>query len=190
MRSPAVAVGIGSRRSALLMSVLGGAWWALAASTADGAARLGLALLGLLVVAGLIVGSARRLRDSPAEGSAEPHPGDRRRVYGRVNAAQALAIPVIAVGAGASGHPALIAPLIAGVVGLHFLPLARTFRWRGYLAQGIGLLAVCGLGLALAAGGASAGTARLVTGAGAAAVLWGGVLAMLLTASCRRDAGS
>jgi hypothetical protein len=186
MRSPAVAVGIGSRRSALLMSVLGGAWWALAASTADGAARLGLALLGLLVVAGLIVGSARRLRDSPAEGSAEPHPGDRRRVYGRVNAAQALAIPVTAVGAGASGHPALI----AGVVGLHFLPLARTFRWRGYLAQGIGLLAVCGLGLALAAGGASAGTARLVTGAGAAAVLWGGVLAMLLTASRHRDAGS
>ena len=161
-------------------------WWALAVSTVGRPAAPGLGPLGLLVVVALLTGCARRLRDRPVQLPAERRPGDRWRVYGRVDAAQALAIPAVAVVGGATGHPALISPRIPGVVEPHFLPLARAFRWRGYLAQGAGLLVVCGVGLAPVAGGASAGTGRLVTAAGAADVLRAGVPALLVTATRHR----
>ncbi len=77
-----------------------------------------------------------------------------------------------------SGHTALIAPIVAVIVGVHFLPLAALFRAPAYYVTGIAMsmLAVVCIVAVVAAGGHSGGRlARLwssVASLGTAAILW------------------
>ncbi len=59
------------------------------------------------------------------------------------------------------GHPEMLLPAIALVVGLHFLPMGFGFPFRPYTLLGFALLTASALGFALAAplGGAVAGFA-------------------------------
>ena len=66
-------------------------------------------------------------------------------------------------------------PVGAIIVGLHFFPLARGIPVRIYHATGAGLLAVGAAGLLL-----PASDRPLVSGMGAALVLWGTALMIVL----------
>lgn len=156
------------------MSVFGGAWWLMAAGALDKSMTPVVAIVGITLTVLLMRASNRALNN----GAEDPSAG-RGKTYAQVNVAQAIAIPVAVVIAATTGHPNAIAPLIAGIVGLHFLPFAKTFEWRGYTAQGLGLLVVSAIGGFVALTGADATTTRLVTAIGAVAVIWGGVGAML-----------
>ncbi len=103
-----------------------------------------------------------------------------RRLYSLVNLAQLLGILAVLVGGVRTGRPELIPAGIAAVVGLHFLPFARAFRWAGHAGVGAGLLAVAVVGLGLALTGRQAPDVQRVVGLASAGVLWAGAVAAVL----------
>lgn len=84
-----------------------------------------------------------------------------------------------------TGHTALIAPVVAVIVGVHFLPLAALFQARAYYMTGIvmSLLAIiCIVAVVVGAhpGGTSARLWSSVVGLGSAAILWATALWILV----------
>jgi hypothetical protein len=94
-----------------------------------------------------------------------------------VNGAQMIAATIAVIVTQVSGRGDLMWPLIGLLVGLHFLPLATTFRVPAYWFTGIGVV-VTAVGALLAQG--SQGI--LIIGCGTAAVLWLTSAYLLLTA--------
>ncbi len=76
------------------------------------------------VALGLMLAARRSL--PPSAGGA--FPAGRRRRFNRINGFQWLLIVAIAVVCARAGMPVLVPPLVAIVVGLHFLPLAVVFE--------------------------------------------------------------
>jgi hypothetical protein len=105
-------------------ALFGLGWWLLGLSAFDGLMRQVLVIVGCAVMAGLML-TARRFLPSSAGG---PFPGGRRRRFNQINGLQWLLIIAIAAVCRHVGVPVLIPPLIAVVVGLHFLPLAVVFE--------------------------------------------------------------
>ncbi|HEX5505916.1 MAG TPA: hypothetical protein VFW96_25080 [Thermomicrobiales bacterium] len=147
----------------------------------------GLALLGRALA--LRRAAARAPRDG-AEVAAR-----RRRWFGLVTVVEFASIGAVVVVGRATRHAALIAPLVALIVGLHFLPLAALFRVRAYYATGAALCLLAALALLLVPaagtlGGRPVDARTAVVGWGAALVLWGtGVGAWLRGRAPRREEG-
>jgi hypothetical protein len=130
--------------------------------------------LGLLLALGL-VRAARRVRPTAGGEADADLTAARRRRFGQVNAVQWALIAAVGVGCAAGGVPALIMPLVAVVVGLRFLPLARVFAEPRMIVPGALLtcVGVAGIaGLAARAAGATPGTVFTVVGVGCALTLW------------------
>lgn len=105
------------------LALFGLGWWLLATGAFGGAVQMVAVGAGCVVAVGLML-AARRILPASAGG---PLPADRRRRFNQINGLQWLVIIVIAVVCSRAGVPVLIPPLIALVVGLHFLPLAAVF---------------------------------------------------------------
>ncbi|MBT2443899.1 hypothetical protein J7E93_28150 [Streptomyces sp. ISL-36] len=151
------------------LALFGVGWWLLGTSAFDGWVRPVAIVVGCLLALGLMV-AARRLLPASAGG---PFPAERRRRFNQVNALQWILIIAIAVVCGRAGFPVLIPPLVALVVGLHFLPLAVVFEQPRLRVPAV-LLILAGLaGLAVWATESPASTVRLVVGVTAALSLWG-----------------
>lgn len=151
------------------LALFGLGWWLLATSAFDGTARLVEVVAGGVVALGLML-AARRFLPASAGG---PFPADRRRRFQQVNGLQWLLIIAIAVVCGRAGMPVLIPPLVAIVVGLHFLPLAAVFE-QPRLRVPAALLAAAGAaGLVVWLTDGSDATVRLVVGGVCALSLWG-----------------
>ncbi len=103
------------------------------------------AYLTLAVVTAAIILAARRLADtSPVTGEAlrtalreDPQQIRRMRTFHWINGAQWTAAIALIVTLNVIHHPEWIAAGIMLIVGLHFLPLARLFDYRGHLLLGI-----------------------------------------------------
>ncbi|MGW2347387.1 hypothetical protein [Actinacidiphila glaucinigra] len=144
-------------------------WWLLATSAFDGATRLIEVVTGCTVALGLML-AARRLLPPSAGGA---FPAGRRRRFNRINGFQWLLIVAIAVACARAGMPVLVPPLVAIVVGLHFLPLAVVFE-QPRLRVPAALLIAAGIsGLAVWLANGPDGTVRFVVGLIAALSLWG-----------------
>ncbi|MFE2461536.1 hypothetical protein [Streptomyces sp. NPDC059402] len=151
------------------LALFGLGWWLLATSAFDGTVRLVEVVAGCAVTVGVML-AARRFLPASAGG---PFTADRRRRFNRINRLQWLLIVVIAVVCARAGSPVLIPPLVAIVVGLHFLPLAAAFE-QPRLRVPAALPAVAGAsGLAVWLTDGPDETVRLVVGAVSALSLWG-----------------
>ncbi|MET9880632.1 hypothetical protein ABZZ36_39410 [Actinacidiphila glaucinigra] len=151
------------------LALFGLGWWLLATSAFDGTARLIEVVAGCAVALGLML-AARRFLPPSAGG---PFPADRRRRFNQINGFQWLLIIAIAVVCARAGMPVLVPPLVAIVVGLHFLPLAVVFEQPRLRVPAALLIAAGMSGLAVWLTNGPDGTVRLVVGLVAALSLWG-----------------
>lgn len=149
-----------------------GLGWLLAGVGHLGGTATGVAgMLGLVIALSLVL-AARRLSQARAGGVGQPLSPLKRRQFGQVNAAQWFLIAAIATGCVAGGARGLIMPLVAVVVGLHFLPLARVFGDLRLAVPGAILTAIGLAGLLARTANASPGTVFTLVGVGCALTLW------------------
>ncbi|MFI1186946.1 hypothetical protein [Streptomyces californicus] len=154
------------------LALFGLGWWLLATSAFGGAVRVVAVGAGCLVAVGLML-AARRLLPASAGG---PFPADRRRRFNQINGVQWLVIIVIAVVCSRAEAPVLIPPLVALVVGLHFLPLAAVFG-QPRLRVPAALLVAAGLaGTAVWLADGPDHAVRFAVGLVSALSLWGTAL--------------
>ncbi|WP_433544423.1 hypothetical protein ACQPZG_04390 (plasmid) [Streptomyces sp. CA-294286] len=151
------------------LALFGLGWWLLASSAFDGVVRLVEVAVGCAVTVGLMF-AARRYLPASAGG---PFPADRRRRFNQINGLQWLLIVAIAVVCARAGTPVLVPPLVAVVVGLHFLPLAAVFEQPRLRVPAALLIVAGGSGLAVWLMDGPDRTVRLVVGLIAALSLWG-----------------
>lgn len=165
------------RRGAIILGLFALVWAAAGASglTASPSARtityiVAAVLTVTAVVAGMRVNAYRKpqaRRELPARWL---------RNVGFINIGQFVAIVAAIAILVAVGQPAWVPPVVAFIVGIHFVPLARQFgqpqyRWTG------ALLIVLGIGgVVLLVAGPGAGLSRTVVGLGVAVVLWSSAL--------------
>ncbi|MFJ8911002.1 DUF7010 family protein [Amycolatopsis sp. NPDC102389] len=161
----------------------GAGWWFFGASSVSGGS-MPLVVAGVAAVLGLagwLALAARRGAGLPAGGGREESPFGKR--YG-------IAVLLMLVGIFAGARvlsavfevPEAVPAWVLFVVGLHFLPFAKLFGSRRFLVLSALLCAVAVLAAVSAlAGWASAW--QLVPGFGGAMVLWGTVVAGLLSTS-------
>lgn len=176
---PMIPSGTLRRRGAVVLALFAVLWALVAASglpdVAGWVVRAGAVAvtIGILASASVSRPVQERVRRQP--------PGWYRRV-GLVNGVQFAVIAVVVLSCTVGDAPQLAAPLIALVVGLHFLPLATLFdqpqyRWT---AGGLVLAAVAAMLILLLGGGAVGGDAdgtaqelaRIVVGGTSAVTLW------------------
>jgi hypothetical protein len=105
--------------------------------------------------------------------------------FGLIFASEAALIAIASIALGNTGHDALIPPIIALIVGLHFLLLAPLFRLPLYNVTGLAMSAqafVCII--AVIAGWRPAGDSlsfwSSVVGLGSTALLWATAMTLLL----------
>ncbi|KUO18761.1 hypothetical protein [Streptomyces dysideae] len=151
------------------LALFGLGWWLLGTSAFDGLTRQVLLGAGCAVTVGLML-TARRLLPASAGG---PFPADRRRRFNQINGLQWLLIIAIAAICSRAGVPVLVPPLIAVVVGLHFLPLAAVFEQPRLRVPAALLIAAGAAGLTVWLTGGEDSTVRLVVGLASALSLWG-----------------
>ncbi len=139
--------------AALSLAVFGSAWFAfwLAATQRLGPATGAILSLGLLAL--LLTGSwvLRQARQLPPAAPNRANAAKRRRewrVFGAVDAAQWASIFFAGWLLPRLGLAAYLTPLVVGMVGLHFFPLARLFHYHGYYFMG-GALVVWPVGCLL-----------------------------------------
>ncbi len=89
---------------------------------------------------------------------------------------EVIAIAVAAIGLARANRPLLIPVVIAAIVGLHFLPLARVFHIPLYSITGLLVLVCVAASLLIA----NANMRLLALGLAVALVLWGSAVAVLL----------
>ncbi|MFI9050083.1 hypothetical protein [Streptomyces sp. NPDC053427] len=151
------------------LALFGLGWWLLGTSAFGGWVRPVAVVAGCAATIGLMLAARHFL---PASEGA-PFPADRRRRFQQINGLQWLLIIVIGVVCGRAGVPVLIPPLVAVVVGLHFLPLAAVFE-QPRLRIPAALLSVAGAaGMTVWAMNGPDETVRLVVGLLSALSLWG-----------------
>ncbi|MGW0662999.1 hypothetical protein [Streptodolium elevatio] len=149
-------------------ALFGLGWWLLATGGLGGVPGVTAVIVGGAVTAGVLL-AARRLPAAAPDGSLSPA---RRRRFHQVNAVQWLLIVVIAVVCARAGAPSLIGPLVAAVVGLHFLPLVAVFEQHRLRVPAAALVAVGATGTAVWLADGPDTSVRLVAGLGSAVTLW------------------
>lgn len=167
----------GSRVGIVICAVAGLVWWLAGAGSAS---NQPVWVLAGLAVAGVVAWSAKGVSDRSPEGGgpAGMELPEVRRRYAIVNLAQVTAIVLVVIGCLAADRMGLVMPLVAVVVGLHLVPFARWFGWRGYVGVGIGLVLSGIAGGAIELAGGEDGAVMLVTGGLCAIVLWIGGLGL------------
>jgi hypothetical protein len=155
---------------ALILEFFATLWW----NAGLGAAGHGPALLYPLplIVASALGGAAwylARLRRAAPDTAADPAQEARRaRLVGWASAAEGVAIVVATGLLVKTGHLGALAPVVAIIVGVHFVPLARGLPAPAYYVSAAALV-----GLGLAGLGVGEWAARLtLVSAGAAVILW------------------
>lgn len=165
-----------SPTGAIIMSVFAAIWW-IAGIRASGhgsplACGVGAAVAGAIIAAALRAGARVQPRD-PAEKQR------RDRLVGIASAIEGVAIFVVANVLVNLGLRAWVAPAVAVIVGLHFVPLAARLPAPAYYATAALLVALGGAGALMHDPAAR----TLAVSAGAAVVLWFTSLAVLLRTS-------
>ena len=162
-----------SPTGALNMSVFAAIWWFVGVR-ASGAPLAIVTIVPILVAVALIAAVLRR--KAPRETSSDGEQQRRDRIIGIASAVEGVAILIAVNVLANTGHRDLTAPVIAIIVGLHFVPIARGFPAPRYyltaaflVALGLGAMAISGVSQRL-----------LVTSAGAATVLWVTAMSVLL----------
>ncbi|MFF6785150.1 hypothetical protein [Streptomyces sp. NPDC012510] len=150
------------------LALFGLGWWLLGSSAFDGLPRQVLVVAGGVVTVGLML-AARRFLPSSAGG---PFPVGRRRRFNQINGIQWLLIIAIAAVCRHLEVPTLIPPLIAVVVGLHFLPLAAVFEQPRLRIPAALLIASGAAGVIVWLANGPDGNVRLVVGLSSALSLW------------------
>jgi hypothetical protein len=102
-----------------------------------------------------------------------------------VNAVQWSLIGLLILALNVTGHIAWIVPGVIFIVGVHFVPLARLFRYRGYDATAAALVLVAVLDVIAGAGDRAIAPSLLATGA----ILWISAIVLLRAMQPRRAAG-
>jgi hypothetical protein len=160
-----------------------GALWALASTAAlPTPADVAIIAVVVVVLAGFVVAIARlwrHARELPASRSPEAaaRATSSGRLFGIIFALEGVTIAAASWILGSTGNETLIAPVIALIVGVHFLPLAPLFQVRAYYVTGIALIllaAVCVSAVLVGArpGGGSLFVWSSVVGLGSALILW------------------
>lgn len=166
---PGVALG------GVFLSLFGATWLAGASYQYFGASLAALAVIaaGAIGIATWAVATFRACRLTHG-GSTDPGAARRlRRSFMLVNAVQWSLIGLTVLVMNVSGHVEWIMPGVIFVVGLHFFPLARMFRYRGYDLTAAALVLVAVLDVLTGAGHIA--PSLLATGA----ILWGSAIALL-----------
>jgi len=89
-----------------------------------------------------------RARRRAFAGTGDAAAGKRvRKGFMIVNAVQWTLIGLAVLLLNLTGHVAWILPAVIWIVGIHFFPLARLFRYPGYILTGLGLVGVAVLTL-------------------------------------------
>ncbi|MFJ9081996.1 hypothetical protein ACIRJS_16225 [Streptomyces sp. NPDC102340] len=151
------------------LALFGLGWWLLATSTFGSSARLIAMVAGCAAAIGLML-AARRLL--PASAGA-PFPAALRRRFLQVNGIQWLLILAVAQVCARTGTAGLIPPLVAVIVGLHFLPLAAMFEQPRLHVPAVLLTAAGVAGVAVWLLNGPDPVVRLVVGLVSALSLWG-----------------
>jgi hypothetical protein len=160
-----------------------GALWALAGGASlPTRAQAALIVVVVVVIAGFSVAIARlwrHARELPASRSPEAvaRSISAGRRLGCLFALEGVTIAAASWLLSTSRHDALIAPVVALIVGVHFLPLAPLFQVRAYYVTGIAMILLAMGGIAAVAVGARPGGASVfvwssVVGIGSALILW------------------
>ncbi|MER6184140.1 hypothetical protein [Streptomyces sp. NPDC001652] len=151
------------------LALFGLGWWLLGSSAFDGLTRLVVIAVGCAVTVALML-AARRFLPASAGG---PFPVDRRRRFNQINGLQWLLILVIVAVCRHLGVPVLVPPLVAIVVGLHFLPLAAVFEQPRLRIPAALLIASGAAGMTVWLTDVPDETVRLVVGLTSGLSLWG-----------------
>ena len=155
----------------IVMSAFGAIWCAVGIG---GLSRGSPALYAIPpAIAGAIIALAARRRSRSARPLAAERPRV-GRVVGIASGVEGVAILLAVRILVSTGHPSFIAPVVAIIVGLHFVPLARGLRAPLYYVACVLLVAVGAAGFGIA----DANRRLLFVCFGAAAVLWGIALAV------------
>lgn len=164
----------------IFMTLFGSIWLAAADYQSFGGTLT--ALVGLLAIAacaiGLVVWARATFKAGrPGDAATARDPATAKRLRRRfmlINATQwiavGLAVPLLNVFA----HAEWIAPAVILIVGLHFIPLARLFGYRGYYVTAGALVLVAVLAIA---SGAERHVALTLFATGA--ILWATTVALL-----------
>ncbi|MFM9587886.1 hypothetical protein ACKI1J_00100 [Streptomyces scabiei] len=150
------------------LALFGLGWWLLGSSAFAGVLRPVLIGAGCVVAVGLML-AARRLLPASAGG---PFPADRRRRFNQINGLQWLLIIAIVAVCRLVEVPVLVPPLVAVVVGLHFLPLAVVFEQPRLRVPAVLLAASGAAGTIVWLADGPDETVRLVVGLASAISLW------------------
>ncbi|HEX5433710.1 MAG TPA: hypothetical protein VFY05_05700 [Candidatus Angelobacter sp.] len=162
----------------IVLSFFAVIWWIVGASQLPRGSVL-ISAIGI-VISGVFVAFDRRRGVQPATREERKRRG---RIVGIASGVEGVAIVAAVNVLVRMGRRDLIAPAVAIIVGLHFLPLARWLPARIYYLTAALLVAV-GLGGALV----QAGPVRiLAVGMGAAAILWLSCAVVLLRAQTERS---
>jgi hypothetical protein len=154
-----------SSSGAIIMSVFAAAWWAVGVGVTGHSALS--TFVVPWVVTGAIVAAALRRYGADAR-LTEKEDSRRGRLVGVASAIEGVAILVAINVLARLRRPDLTAPLVAVIVGLHFLPLAQWLPAPLYYATSALLVALGIAGLGIPDGGQR----LLVISVGAACVLW------------------
>lgn len=156
-------------------AVMGLTWAASARGVLSSGVAAAVLIAGVAIAGGLMAG-ARRLRrvDAalPVSGPPRADSGHVRRSFNLVVLGELAAIAAAVTILVRSGHQQWIPAVICGLVGVHFVPLARLFRVRLYYGTAVALCMVAAATLILGATGAPAPLWHLLPGFGAALALW------------------
>lgn len=136
-------------------------------------------LLTLLLVASAFQFMRAARNVSAGTGPGLPNPF-RTNAYRLSVIAMLLAFPIAGRVLNASGHPDAVMPVIAIIVGLHFLGLVQAFRSPMFGWVALVFCLVGGVGLLLPVQYGNVALRQVVVGLGCAAGLWLGVAPLLL----------
>ena len=170
---------------ASFMSLFGGIWFAVGINALYPSIT-GIALVGAGTSA-LIAASIRVYRRNARAVPAPAPKGDERRrwrLFQQINAAQWIAIGIVAWALNTAGLARWILPAIVGIIGLHFFPLGRLFAYRPHYWSGSALLLLASAYPLISPNGSDNGVCAL----GVGLILWASSVWALMSRTSSRSA--
>ena len=159
---------------AMIFAIFGGAWLALWNYRAEPHRWVVYGLIAAAALALFLFARSRYRRyDAAAVGqTVTPERRKRERWFHLINAGQWVLILIVGNVLVNVGHSEWVLPMVVLIVGLHFLPLAALFSYRGHYVTGIALVLVALIVPRLAPGGPADPTVCLCAGL----ILWASAL--------------